>query len=115
MATISPTDSRFFILHSHSKFAIPWPDLRDKTMKRPKFPERWDEERVRQVLRHYDQQGEEEAVAEDEAAFEDPTRTVIEVPASPKNIQTFRTLTPYRVARRQHPLPPRRHILEFDR
>ena len=49
-------------------------------MKRPKFPERWDEERVRQVLRHYDQQGEEEAVAEDEAAFEDPTRTVIEVP-----------------------------------
>lgn len=49
-------------------------------MKRTKFPKGWDEERVRQVLRHYDQQGEVAAVAEDEAAFEDPTQTVIEVP-----------------------------------
>ena len=49
-------------------------------MKQTKFPKGWDEERVRQVLRHYDQQSEEEAVAEDEAAFEDPTQTVIEVP-----------------------------------
>ena len=49
-------------------------------MKRTKFPKGWDEERVRQVLRHYDQQGDVEAVAEDEAAFEDPTQTVIEVP-----------------------------------
>ena len=49
-------------------------------MKRTKFPKGWDEERVRRVLRHYDQQGAEEAVAEDEAAFEDPTQTVIEVP-----------------------------------
>lgn len=49
-------------------------------MKRTKFPKGWDEERVRQVLRHYDQQGEVEAVAEDEAVFEDPTQTVIEVP-----------------------------------
>lgn len=49
-------------------------------MKQTKFPKGWDEERVRQVLRHYEQQGEEEAVAEDEAAFEDPTQTMIEVP-----------------------------------
>lgn len=49
-------------------------------MKHTKFPKGWDEERVRQVLRHYEQQGEEEAVAEDEAAFEDPTQTMIEVP-----------------------------------
>lgn len=49
-------------------------------MKRTKFPKGWDEERVGQVLRHYDQQGDVEAVAEDEAAFEDPTQTVIEVP-----------------------------------
>jgi hypothetical protein len=49
-------------------------------MKQTKFPKGWDEERVRQVLRHCDQQGEEEAVAEDEAAFEDPTQKVIEVP-----------------------------------
>jgi hypothetical protein len=49
-------------------------------MKKTKFPNGWDEERVRQVLCHYEQQGEEEAVAEDEAAFEDPKQTVIEVP-----------------------------------
>lgn len=49
-------------------------------MKRTKFPKGWDEERVTQVLRHYDQQAAAEAVAEDEAAFEDPKQTVIEVP-----------------------------------
>ncbi len=32
------------------------------------------------MLAHYEQQTEEEAVAEDEAAFEDSTQTVIEVP-----------------------------------
>ena len=49
-------------------------------MKQSKFPPGWDEERVRRVLAHYEQQTEEEAVAEDEAAFEDPTQTVMEVP-----------------------------------
>lgn len=49
-------------------------------MKRTKFPKGWDEKRVRQVLGHYEKQSEIEAVAEDEAAFEDPTQTVIEVP-----------------------------------
>jgi hypothetical protein len=49
-------------------------------MKESRFPPGWDEERVRRVLAHYDQQSEEEAVAEDEAAFEDPTQTVMEVP-----------------------------------
>jgi type II secretory pathway component PulC len=49
-------------------------------MKQTKFPKGWDEDRVQQVLRHYDQQSEEEAVAEDEAAFEDPIQTMIEVP-----------------------------------
>jgi len=49
-------------------------------MKQTKFPKGWNEERVRQILSHYEQQGEEEAVAEDEAAFEDPTQTMIEVP-----------------------------------
>jgi len=32
------------------------------------------------VLAHYEEQTEEEAVAEDEAAFEDATQTVMEVP-----------------------------------
>ena len=35
---------------------------------------------MRKVLAHYEQQTDEEAVAEDEAAFEDSTQTVIEVP-----------------------------------
>lgn len=48
--------------------------------KTTKFPPGWDEERVRRVLAHYESQTEEEAVAEDEAAFEDPTQTMIEVP-----------------------------------
>lgn len=38
------------------------------------FPPGWDEERVRRVLAHYEEQTEAEAVAEDEAAFEDWTQ-----------------------------------------
>ena len=49
-------------------------------MKQSQFPPGWDEERVRRVLAYYEQQTEEVAVAEDEAAFEDATQTVIEVP-----------------------------------
>ena len=49
-------------------------------MRRRKFPAGWDEERVRRVLAHYEEQTEEEAVAEDEAAFEDRTQTVMEIP-----------------------------------
>ena len=49
-------------------------------MKQNKFPPGWDEERVRRVLVHYEEQTEEEAFAEDEAAFEDRTQTVIEIP-----------------------------------
>ena len=49
-------------------------------MKQSNFPRGWDEERVRRVLAHHEQQTEEEAVAEDEASFEDRTQTVMEVP-----------------------------------
>jgi hypothetical protein len=45
-----------------------------------KFPHGWDEERVRRVLAFYEQQTEEEAVAEDEAVFEDRTQTTMEIP-----------------------------------
>ncbi len=48
--------------------------------KENRFPPGWDEERVRRVIAHYEQQSEEEAVAEDEAAFEDQTQTVMEIP-----------------------------------
>lgn len=49
-------------------------------MKQKQFPPGWDEERVRQVLAHYERQTEEEAVAEDEAAFQDKGESVMEVP-----------------------------------
>ena len=49
-------------------------------MKQPEFPEGWDEERVRKVLAHYEEQSEDEAVAEDEAAYEDRTQSIVEVP-----------------------------------
>lgn len=49
-------------------------------MKKNKFPKGWDEERVRKVLAHYEEQTEEEAVAEDEAAYEDENQTFIEIP-----------------------------------
>lgn len=45
-----------------------------------KFPSGWDSERVKKVLAHYESQSEEEAVAEDEAAFETQGQTVMEVP-----------------------------------
>jgi hypothetical protein len=45
------------------------------------FPAGWDEERVRRVLAHYDSQTDVEAAAEDDAAFTENGRTVLEVPA----------------------------------
>ena len=49
-------------------------------MKRSKFPPGWDAERVKRVLAHYEAQSEEEAVPEDEAAYEALGQTVMEVP-----------------------------------
>lgn len=49
-------------------------------MKQNKFPPGWDEERVRRVIAHYEEQNEEEEVAEDEAVFEDQAQTMMEVP-----------------------------------
>jgi len=49
-------------------------------MKQSKFPKGWDEERVTTVLSHYESQSEEEAVAEDENAWNDPSHTFLEVP-----------------------------------
>jgi hypothetical protein len=40
-------------------------------VKQNRFPPGWDEDRVRQVLAHYEKQTEAEAGAEDEAALED--------------------------------------------
>ncbi len=49
-------------------------------MRQSRFPPGWDEERVRKVLKHYDEQSEEEAVAEDEAAFDDQSQSTVRVP-----------------------------------
>ena len=49
-------------------------------MRQHRFPPGWDEERVQKVLTHYEEQIEGEAMAEDEAAFEDSTQTMMEVP-----------------------------------
>jgi hypothetical protein len=49
-----------------------------KEMKQPEFPEGWDEERVRRVLEHFEIQLDEEAVTEDEAAYES-THTAMEI------------------------------------
>jgi hypothetical protein len=51
-----------------------------KEIRRNRFPAGWDEDRVRSVLEHYEQQIENEAVAEDEAAFRLPGQTVIVLP-----------------------------------
>ena len=49
-------------------------------MRTNRFPPGWDEQRVREVLAHYESQTDAEAVAEDEAAREDPTQTLMQVP-----------------------------------
>jgi len=49
-------------------------------MKQPRYPVGWDEAHVKRVLAHYEQQSDEEAVAEDEAAYESTTHTAMEVP-----------------------------------
>lgn len=45
-----------------------------------KYPKGWDEKRLRMVLSHYEGQTEEEAAAEDDAAFKNRTQTAMEVP-----------------------------------
>jgi hypothetical protein len=49
-------------------------------MSQTNLPADWDEDRVRKVLNHYEEQTEEEATAEDEAAFTDKDQTFMEIP-----------------------------------
>ncbi len=48
-------------------------------MSENKFPADWDEQKVRRVLTHYEEQTEEDAVAEDEAGIQS-SDTVMNVP-----------------------------------
>ncbi len=49
-------------------------------MKRNRFPAGWNEARVRRVLDHYERQTDNQAAAEDEAAFRMRGQTVMVVP-----------------------------------
>jgi hypothetical protein len=48
-------------------------------MSQSKFPTGWDEEKVRRVLAHYEEQTDQDALLEDEAGIE-PSETVMNVP-----------------------------------
>jgi len=49
-------------------------------MRQNKLLSGWNEERVQCVLTHYESQTDEEAVAEDEAAYEDSGETLMKIP-----------------------------------
>ena len=49
-------------------------------MTQNRFPPGWNEARVKRVLAQYEAQTPEEAIAEDEAAYESTTHTAMEVP-----------------------------------
>ena len=49
-------------------------------MKKQNFPPGWDEQRVREVIAHYDNQTEDEQFAEIEAAHEGKQVTLMAVP-----------------------------------
>jgi hypothetical protein len=48
-------------------------------MNQPKFPEGWDEGKIRRVLADYEEQSEEDAMAEDEAGVQ-WSETVMAIP-----------------------------------
>ena len=49
-------------------------------MSQNKFPPGWNEDRVEKLLSHYESQSDEEAIAEDDAAYESTTHTMRSVP-----------------------------------
>ena len=58
---------------------VPTAQKEETSMGQNEFPDGWDEERVQRVLAHYEDQTEDEALAEDEAGVE-PSKTVMNVP-----------------------------------
>ena len=56
------------------------PSAAAEEMKQANFPAGWDEESVRRALEHYESQSDEQAVAEDEAAYESTTHNAMEIP-----------------------------------
>jgi len=63
------TDMRYGKMRSRPK--------ETKTMNQSRFPKGWDEEHVKRILDHYENQTEDGAVAEDGAAWEDAPQTFV--------------------------------------
>ena len=55
-------------------------DEESQTMKQNEFPPGWNEERVQSVIDYYENQTEDEAIAEDESGLQDESITLMEVP-----------------------------------
>ncbi|HVS72582.1 MAG TPA: hypothetical protein VHQ47_15100 [Phycisphaerae bacterium] len=53
-----------------------------RTKKQPRLPEGWTFDEIEQLRKHYDQQTEEEAAAEDEAAYRKQDETLMSIPKS---------------------------------
>ncbi len=49
-------------------------------MKQNKYPPGWDNARVQRIIAHYEDQTEEEAAAEDEAAYHSSNQTFMGIP-----------------------------------
>lgn len=49
-------------------------------MSEPKYPPGWDEARVKRVLERYESQTDDQAVAEDEASWDQTSHTRMDVP-----------------------------------
>nr|VFK51445.1 MAG: hypothetical protein BECKTUN1418D_GA0071000_10087 [Candidatus Kentron sp. TUN]VFK57253.1 MAG: hypothetical protein BECKTUN1418F_GA0071002_11107 [Candidatus Kentron sp. TUN]VFK65370.1 MAG: hypothetical protein BECKTUN1418E_GA0071001_11067 [Candidatus Kentron sp. TUN] len=54
--------------------------MKQTAIKQTQLPPGWSPERIGRVLAHYESQSEEEAMAEDEAAFGPPDGTVMKIP-----------------------------------
>jgi len=50
------------------------------TKRKQKYPAGWDEKRIRKLAEHYDNQTEDEQVAEHEEAFQAKNQTIMVVP-----------------------------------
>lgn len=49
-------------------------------MTQNQFPQGWDNDRVKRLLTQYESQTEDEAISEDEAAYQSTTHTMMSIP-----------------------------------
>lgn len=67
-------------IHEYIVGGIPEKSSEKTKLKENVFPEDWDDKRVARVLAHYENQTQDEALAEDEAAFLTNGQTIMEIP-----------------------------------